>query len=208
MSVIGVLLAAGRGRRLGGNKQLSPWTTSHGSGTLVTSAFDHISVACDEIVVVLGHRHIEVEDVLRPRVYATVNVDADAEMAHSVLAGVEFALRVKDVECILLQLGDHPQVAPSTLGTILRTARDLDTAVAPQHQGAHGHPIAIPTRLAREITRNGLPRGLAEWFRADPSRRTFIEVDDPSVLIDIDTPRDLAEAASTATSANHLSSPG
>ncbi|MCH2141250.1 MAG: nucleotidyltransferase family protein [Phycisphaerales bacterium] len=208
MSVIGVLLAAGRGRRLGGNKQLSRWPTQNGSERLITSSFDHIAVACDEIVVVLGHRHIEVQDVLRPREYATVYVDADAEMAHSVLAGLAFALRAKDVDCILIQPADHPQVAPSTLDTILRTARALDTAVAPQHRGNHGHPIAIPTRLAKEITNSGLPLGLAEWFRADSSRRTFIEVDDPSVLIDIDTPEDLAEAANAASSANQLSTPG
>ncbi|MDG2423949.1 MAG: nucleotidyltransferase family protein [Phycisphaerales bacterium] len=195
MSVIGVLLAAGRGRRLGGNKQLSPWPSVHGTRPLVASAFDHISVACDEIIVVLGHRQVEIEDVLRPRVYATIHADADADMSHSILAGVEFALRVEDVDCILLQLGDHPQVAPATLDTIIESARSLDSAVGPQYQGRHGHPIAIPKRLAGEIIESGLPEGLAEWFRADDSRRQFIEVDDPSVLMDIDTPQDLAEAS-------------
>ncbi len=195
MSVIGVLIAAGRGRRLDGNKQLTPWPSVHGNGTLISSAFDHISVACDEIIVVLGHRQVEVEDALRPRVYATIHADPDADMSHSILAGMEFALRVEDVDCILLQLGDHPQVAPSTLECLIRSAQSMNMAVAPRYQGQHGHPIAIPTSLAREITSSDLPHGLADWFRSDPSRRQFIDVDDPSVLIDIDTPDDLAKAS-------------
>ncbi|MEE2908692.1 MAG: nucleotidyltransferase family protein [Planctomycetota bacterium] len=197
MSVIGVLLAAGRGRRLGGNKQLSPWPSVHGAGTLISSAFDHISVACDEIIVVLGHRQAEIEEALRPRVHATIHTDADADMSRSIQVGIEFALRVEDVDCILLQLGDHPQVAPATLEAIIQSAQSLDRAVAPQYQGQHGHPIAIPTRLAREIIETGLPGGLAEWFREDESRRQFIEVDDPSVVMDIDTPQDLAQASSS-----------
>lgn len=197
MSVIGVLLAAGRGRRLGGNKQLSPWPSVHGTGTLISSAFDHISVACDEIIVVLGHRQTEIEDALRPRVHATIHADADADMSQSILAGLEFALRVEDVDCILLQLGDHPEVGPATLEAIICSARSLDRAVAPQYQGEHGHPIAIPTRLAREIIESGLPGGLAEWFRAGEAQRQFLEVDDPSVVMDIDTPQDLAQASSS-----------
>ena len=196
MSVIGVLVAAGRGHRLDGNKQLTPWHSAHGAGTLITSSFDHISVACDEIIVVLGHRQAEIEDVLRPRVYATIHADPDADMSCSIMAGITFALMVEDVDCILLQLGDHPQVAPSTLELIIRSARSFGTAVAPQYLGRHGHPIAIPTRLGRDIVASGLPTGLADWFRSDPSRRQFVDVDDPSVLIDIDTPSDLAEATS------------
>ena len=199
MHVVGVLLAAGQGRRLGGNKQLTPWPTAHGSGTLLSSAFDHIAVACDAIIVVLGHRHQEIQESLKPRVFETVLADADQEMARSVLAGFKLALEVDGVSCILLHPGDHPEVAKDTLEAIIESACRLDTAVAPQHAGHHGHPIAIPTRLARAIVQSGLPDGLAAWFRAEPSRRTFLDVDDTSVLLDIDTPNDLANAIKPAT---------
>lgn len=192
MSVIGVLLAAGRGRRLGGNKQLTPWPTPSSSGTLIESAFDRISVACDEIVVVLGHRQGEIQDALRPRVHATLRADADADMSRSIQVGLEFALQVKDVTCVLLQLADHPEVAPSTLESLVTAACCRDVVVAPCYQGSHGHPIAIPTRRGREILEANLSGGLAQWFREDDSRRVFVEVDDPGVVLDIDTPQDLA----------------
>lgn len=195
MSVIGVLVAAGRGRRLGGHKQLSPWLSVHGPGTLISSAFDHISVACDETIVVLGHRHAEIKQALRPRVHATIHADADADMSQSMLIGIEFALGIEGVDCILLQPGDHPEVAPKTLDTIISSARSSGQAVAPQYQGRHGHPIAIPKLLAMRIVESSLPAGLAAWFRADDERRRFIEVDDHSVVVDIDTPEDLAQAS-------------
>ena len=58
MSVVGLLLAAGQGRRMGGGKQLLPWPPPDGSGTLIGSAFDHLQVACDEMIVVLGYQQV------------------------------------------------------------------------------------------------------------------------------------------------------
>lgn len=195
MSIVGVLLAAGRGRRLGGNKQLAPWLLSSTSGTLIESAFDHVEVVCDEMIVVLGHKQREVEEALRPRVHTTVQSDADADMSKSIQVGLKEALRIKNVQCILLQLGDHPQVSPSTLDGLIASSRASRSVIAPRYQGRNGHPIAIPTDIARAISKADLSSGLADWFRMDDTRRTFLDVDDPSVVLDIDTPEDLARVS-------------
>jgi molybdenum cofactor cytidylyltransferase len=176
---------------LGGNKQLTPWPTPDSSVTLIESSFDRLSVACDEIVVVLGHRQIEIQDTLRPRAHAALRADADADMSRSIQMGLEFASRVRDVACVLLQLADHPEVASSTLESLLSEAGRRDVVVAPCHKGGHGHPIAIPPRCVREILDADLSHGLGQWFREDDSRRAFIEVDDPGVVLDVDTPEDL-----------------
>src|SRR3954454_13341239 len=52
---IGIILAAGRGGRMGGKKQLTPWPTAAGTIPLVAAAYDAIRPICDEMVVVLGH---------------------------------------------------------------------------------------------------------------------------------------------------------
>src|SRR5215212_1453152 len=52
---IGVILAAGRGGRMGGTKQLTPWHGAGGSKPLVTAAYDAIHPICDDMVIVVGH---------------------------------------------------------------------------------------------------------------------------------------------------------
>ena len=62
--ILGVLLAAGRGRRMGGAKQFQPWPTVSGSQPLVAASFDAVCGVCDEMIVVLGHRAEEVAALL------------------------------------------------------------------------------------------------------------------------------------------------
>ena len=62
-----MLLAAGRGRRLGGGKQFYPWPTAEGEKPLVAAAFDAVTSACDAMIVVLGHRAAEVTTALGER---------------------------------------------------------------------------------------------------------------------------------------------
>src|SRR4029079_7704835 len=52
---IGVVLAAGRGKRMGGKKQIIAWPSADGMKPLVACAYDAVRPICDEMVVVLGH---------------------------------------------------------------------------------------------------------------------------------------------------------
>lgn len=191
MSVIGLLIAAGRGRRMGGGKQLIPWPPPDGSGTLIGSAFDHIQVACDEMVVVLGHQQREVEEALMPRSYISVCADPDAEMSASIQLGLAQAIASEDCQCIILQPADHPEVSPQTLVAIIEEADRHKTAVTPCYGGRNGHPTAIPRHLAETIIDSELPTGLSEWFRLDSAHRRVLVVDDATVTVDIDTIEDV-----------------
>lgn len=152
------------------------------------------------MIVVLGHKQGEIEEALHPRVYTTIQSDADADMSRSVQVGLQAALQIDDVQCILLQLGDHPRARPSTLDEIIASSSAHGSVVAPRYKGRSGHPIAIPTGMANEIVKADLSSGLAAWFRQDNTRRRFLDVDDPSVLLDIDTPEDLMRACRSLSS--------
>ncbi len=191
MSVVGLLLAAGRGRRMGGGKQLIPWPPPHGSGTLIGSAFDHLNVACDEMIVVLGHQQQEVEEALVPRAYVSVSADPNAEMSTSIKLGLVQALAAEACQCIVLQPADQPEVASQTLIAIIEEAVQHHVAVAPRYQGRNGRPMAIPRKLAETITDSKMLAGLSEWFRMNPCSRKFIDVHDATVIVDIDTMEDV-----------------
>jgi CTP:molybdopterin cytidylyltransferase MocA len=85
---IGILLAAGRGRRMGGNKQFHVVQTPEGEKSLVAAAFDTISSACEKMIVVLGHRAEEVAAALGERKFEIVTANPDVPMFDSIHAGL------------------------------------------------------------------------------------------------------------------------
>jgi len=188
---IGVLLAAGRGRRLGGGKQFYPWPTAEGEKPLVAAAYDAIAPVCRSMIVVLGHRAEEVAAVLGEREFHAVQSDPDAPMFESVHVGLQAALDLDSASAVLLQPGDHPEVHPSTLQEILAAAEsNPDRAVIPEYTGRGGHPALIPARVARQILRADCPAGLGQHWTDHAQLCLRLPVDDESVVRDVDTSRD------------------
>jgi molybdenum cofactor cytidylyltransferase len=192
LHLIGVLLAAGRGRRMGGTKQLVKVHTADGEKPLVAAAYDAICDACDEIVVVLGHEVQAVASALSPRAYRRVVSDPDAEMFDSIRAGLAAAEAIDPAAAVLLQPGDHPHVSPQTLQLVISTAaNEPQRAIMPEFQGRGGHPVLIPPLIVRRLLVEDCPAGLAQFWAAHPQLCRRIVVDDPSVVRDMDTPDQL-----------------
>jgi molybdenum cofactor cytidylyltransferase len=187
--VIGVLLAAGRGRRMGRTKQLMPWPTAGGSKPLVAAAFDAVRPACSEMIVVFGHQADTVAAALGGRSCYPVMSDPDAEMFESVRAGLKEANRIAPSATVLLHPADQPEVTRMTLDMLLRTIKaDPAKAVMPEFEGKGGHPVLIPPTLVEALIEHGGEGGLRRFWRDHPESCVRIPVDDPSVTYDLDTP--------------------
>ncbi len=188
---IGVLLAAGRGRRMGGGKQFYPWPTAEGEKPLVAAAFDSVALACDAMIVVLGHRAAEVAYVLGERPFRAVQSDPDAPMFESIRVGMQAALETNPDSTVLLQPGDHPEVKPTTLELILAlSGKHPDRAIVPEFQGRGGHPVLIPAGIAQQLLTADCPQGLGQYWSDHPKLCLRLSVDDGSVVRDIDTAAD------------------
>jgi molybdenum cofactor cytidylyltransferase len=207
----GVILAAGRGRRMGCTKQLVEWPTSTGPKPLVAAAYDAIHPICNDIVVVLGHEPEAVAAALGDRPFRRAESDPDAPMFESIRAGI--AVVIEEVEpfaSVILQPGDHPEVSPATLHALKRHSvdqlatitdvrglptseqrRPLRTAIIPEFRGRGGHPVLIPPDVARMILEADCRKGLGQFWSEHPEFCHRLPVDDPTILRDIDTPGDL-----------------
>jgi len=183
----GVLLAAGRGRRAGGGKQLLPVVTGAGVVPLVCAAYDAVASACESMVVVLGHESLAVRAALGRREYESVEVDADAAMGESVRAGLRAALKRDATRGVLLQLGDHAWVEPGTLVRLMGEMASAGArAVMPVFRGRGGHPALIPARVAEEIIGDELVGGLREFWLNRPELCVRVEVGEAGVVRDVD----------------------
>ena len=196
----GVLLAAGRSRRMGTPKQLLPVpdTTGRGAVPMVVRAFDLLARICDErIVVVTGHDAANVIAALAGRKFTQATSDPDADMFHSVRLGFSRLLDAfPDADRVWLHLADHPFVRADTIGLLAthfetHTAR---TAILPLYAGRGGHPALIPRDLLPAIINWQGDGGLRSFWLQHPAHATRINVDDPGVVHDLDTPRDYDDA--------------
>ena len=100
----------------------------------------------------------------------------------------------------LILPGDMPMVLPSTLQAVAHELNEHAVVYA-QHRGRRGHPVGFAAELYSELVALNGDEGARRLVGRYPAHG--VEVDDPGVLIDIDTQADLdrlrsegAEAAS------------
>lgn len=95
----------------------------------------------------------------------------------------------------LVTLVDHPAVQVATLQALCDAARP-DRIVAPRFEGRRGHPVVFGREIFAELLATPDEAGARPVVRADARRVIEVETDDAGVLVDIDTPEDLARARS------------
>jgi molybdenum cofactor cytidylyltransferase len=192
---IGVILAAGRGRRMGGSKQLVMWPSTSGPKPLVAAAYDAIVSVCTEMIVVVGHEADAVKNALVGRTFHAVHSDPDAPMFESICVGLRTAQQLDQSARVVIQPGDHPEVAPTTLETLAKFSNALlGKAIIPVFRGRGGHPVFIPPEVAVRVLHAKCSQGLDKFWAAHPELSARITVHDPSVVRDVDTPADLLDS--------------
>lgn len=178
---IAILLAAGAGTRFGGDKLLAPL---HGE-PLVLQAVDALRPAVTEIIAVVRPGDTDLAAVLtQAGARVAVCEQAAAGMGHSLACGARLAPPDCDV---LVALGDMPAVAQHTVARII-AALDAGAAIAvPCHQGRRGHPVGFSSRLVPDLQSLTGDHGARRVLLENAASVQEIEVDDPGVLLDVDT---------------------
>jgi molybdenum cofactor cytidylyltransferase len=189
-----IVLAAGKGSRfLGTDHKLAQ---SLGNMTVLGSTLRHAIASHLQVVVVttealadVARRNVAARDVI-------VLPEADAPgqsglgMGYSIGAGV--AAR-------LILPADMPQVQPITLQAVARQLADHAVVYA-QYKGRRGHPVGFSSELYSELVTLTGDEGARRLIARYPA--VGVEVDDPGVLIDVDTLADLESVRKTHVSAS------
>jgi molybdenum cofactor cytidylyltransferase len=119
-----------------------------------------------------------------------VNPRADEGQLSSLVAGLD-AIDRPGVEAALVTLVDVPLVAAESVRRLLaRAAESPAPILRAVYQGAHGHPV-IFKRVLFDALRHADPSiGAKEVVRS--AGVEDVEVGDPGVLVDVDTPAEYA----------------
>lgn len=184
--IVGILLAAGSGRRFGGDKQLHPLP----DGTpMAVAAARNLHAACACVVAVIRPDHLALAQLLKEEnCEIVVCSDAEQGMGHSLASGVR---ATRDAAGWIVALADMPFIATGSYTAVIDALRAGATLAATQYRGQRGHPVGFSREWRDElITLNGDigGRSILEKHR---ERIVLCNVEDRGVLIDIDRRDDL-----------------
>jgi molybdenum cofactor cytidylyltransferase len=100
-----------------------------------------------------------------------------------------------DASAALIHLADHPTVKAETFAAVVEAHRQSrKPIVIARYGGRRGHPVLFDRSLFGELLDAPEDQGARAVVNADASRVVYVDVDDPGILLDLDTPDDLARA--------------
>ena len=186
--VTALILAAGASSRMGRPKPLVPL---HGQPLLARVLETIRSVHPARTVVVLGASVEEVRNGVDLRgVTVVVNSDFPEGMASSLRRGAAAAAGTGP---LLIVLGDQPFVRASTIQALVQRHAAGDAKIlVPTFQGVRGNPILLDRSVIPELDSLRGDIGCRAIFPGHTTDLVEVPVSDPGILIDVDTPAELA----------------
>jgi len=182
----GILLAAGASTRFGSDKLLH---RLEGGRPIAAVALAHLRAALPHVVAVVRPSATALANLLSEG-GATVILcaDADAGMGASLAAGVGAAA---DASGWVIALADMPYIKPETIAKVAASLSGGADIAAPAYRGARGHPVGIAAQFRAQLQALHQDEGARALLQQHADLIRLVEVDDPGVCRDIDTPADL-----------------
>lgn len=180
--VAGIILAAGEARRFGQPKQLLPWK---GKPLVWHAARKALEAGLAPVVVVSGAYTDELMPVLSDLPVMLVhNPNWSNGQGTSVASGVK-ALSSKVGAAVFL-LADQPQIPVHLLHLLVKAhAETLSPIIAPRIDNQLANPVLFDRFVFNDLSNLSGSAGGRQLFSSYPI--TWVDWDDPSIFLDIDT---------------------
>lgn len=189
--IVGLLLAAGGGRRLGGRPKA---LLTHRGRPLVEHAAEVLRAGgCARVHVVLGAGADEVRARARLPDCALVDNPAwERGMGGSLRAGLD-SLAGTGARAALVCLVDQPGIGPRAVSRVLGAYESPASLVSAAYDGVRGHPVLFGAAHWAGIARTATgDRGARAYLTEHADRVALVECGDVAEAYDIDTEADLA----------------
>jgi len=193
MRIVGILLAAGRATRFGGDKLTAPLANAPADvapGTPVgVAAGRHLVDALPDSLAVVRPEDTALATRLRAIGLRIVLCPAAGDGMGASLACAVGAAR--DADGFIVALADMPWIAPATIRAVAAALAGGADIAAPSFDGERGHPVGFARRHCAALAALTGDSGARSLIEANRRHVTLIAVDDAGVVRDVDTPDDL-----------------
>ncbi len=183
-----IILAAGESKRMGQPKMLLPW----GKLTVIEHVITtFLNAGIEDVIVITGGARELIEKVTAPyQIRRIYNEDyAKGEMLSSLQLGL---MAMSDqAQAALVGLGDQPQVQERSIRQVCEAYwGNSPQLVVPSFQMRRGHPWLVARPLWGELLQLKPLKSPRDFLNRHGWEIHYVEVDTPSILVDIDTPDD------------------
>jgi molybdenum cofactor cytidylyltransferase len=166
----------------------------YGEDTFLDTLTALFGQCCPTVIVVLGAHAAQIRAAsTRPATFA-LNPDYALGMTTSLQCGLRAV--PPDADGVLFTLVDHPAASPATIGALLApllapgdpSRRPL--VRVPRYRAKRGHPIWFSRELIPEFLALPSDGPARDVVARHVDRTEYLDVDDPGIVADIDSPED------------------
>ena len=183
---VAIILAAGYSSRMGKIKALLPF----GNHTLIERLiYNFKNAKIDKIIVVLGYqKEIISTNIKNLDIQIVHNQNFDDGMYSSVVSGVRAST---DCDAFFICPTDYPLIDKSTLKIMIDRYNSYpEKVIYPVYNEKKGHPPLIDKSVIPDILSSSGDGGLKNVLSKYNDMACYLPVDDPYILMDMDTPSD------------------
>ena len=194
--ITAVILAAGASTRFGQPKQLLDW---NGVPLLAHVADVALEAELAPVIVVLGCQAEAARAALSTRpVQVVMNWRWEQGLSTSVQVGL--AALPPTTKAVIFMQCDQPLVTPDLLRALVARFEETGAPIVhPTHAGQRGTPALFARRLFPELAAVSGDEGGRAVIARHADEVATVEVADPDVLADIDTPNDYERLRASST---------
>jgi len=199
--IAAIVLAAGSSQRMGEKNKLH--LPIDGVPLLRRSLETLLASNIDEVVVVLGHDHQStralVDDLPLQLVYNQAHSSGQMTSVHCGLASL------KDrYDGVIIALGDQPALSVADINYLIDAYhnRSSGEVIVPTYTGERGNPIIISDNCRADILAGTRNLGCRRFIEKNPELICKVEMPNPGVVIDLDTPQQYEDYCESQLSAD------
>ena len=211
MNVASLILAGGASRRMGTPKAL----LVYGGETFLDRLIRIFNETCNSVTVVLGHDQ-SIQHRIKRATEATFVINPDYEKGQ--LTSLQCGLKAipANADAVIFTPVDYPAIEVATIQALIAALLPDNTQQAttpgggadalvrarppgrallavPRLAGRHGHPVLFAAALIADFLALPPDAEARAVIRQNIARTTYIDVDDPAILTDIDDPQAYAD---------------
>lgn len=187
----GIILAAGKSRRMGYPKPL----LDIGGRTFIVHITETMLAVVPRLVIVVGAHSARVHAAIPHD--ARIAIVENSNYSRGQLSSLKMGLGAlhPNAAGALVHLADHPLVQLKTFQAVVDSYnRNGTPIVIARHDGHRGHPVIFDRAIFAELGSAPEEEGARHVVNADASRVIYVDLPDPGINLDLDTPSDLARA--------------
>lgn len=183
-----VILAAGMSRRMGADNKLLLCAGQQDTPMVRTVAMEALNSDASAVYVVLGYQADQVQRTLAD---LPVNLLSNPDFTSGLSASVRVAINRIGTQhdSLIITLADMPFVNTDLYDQLIDTFQhsNRQSIVAPRFNQKRGNPVLWPQCFFPELSQLSGDKGGRQLLQQHADALLLVDVNDPSVCLDIDT---------------------